>query len=48
MAGWEPGSVRYLVLPVITLALPTLAYVARLTRGSLIEVLKADFGKCFF
>jgi oligopeptide transport system permease protein len=43
VAGWEPGSVRFLVLPVITLALPTLAYVARLTRGSLIEVLKSPF-----
>lgn len=43
VAGWESGSVRFLVLPVITLALPTLAYVARLTRGSLIEVLKSPF-----
>ena len=43
VAGWEPGSVRHLVLPVVTLALPFVAYVARLTRGSLLEVLQAPF-----
>jgi oligopeptide transport system permease protein len=43
VAGWEPGSVRHLVLPVITLALPFVAYVARLTRGSLLEVLQAPY-----
>jgi oligopeptide transport system permease protein len=26
VAGWEPGSIRHLVLPVIALALPPLAY----------------------
>jgi oligopeptide transport system permease protein len=41
VAGW--GSPRYLVLPVITLALPVIAYVARLTRTSFIEVLRANF-----
>ena len=30
VAGWEPGSVRHLVLPVVTLALPFVAYIARL------------------
>jgi len=43
VAGWEPGSAQHLVLPVITLALPLVAYVARLTRGSLLEVLQAPF-----
>ena len=42
-AGWEPGSVRHLVLPVVTLALPFVAYVARLARGSLLEVLQAPY-----
>lgn len=42
-AGWESGSVRHLVLPVVTLALPFVAYVARLTRGSLLEVLQAPY-----
>ncbi len=43
VAGWEPGSVRHMVLPVVTLALPFVAYVARLTRGSLLEVLQAPY-----
>lgn len=38
VAGWEPGAVRDMVLPTLALALPTLAYVARLMRGSLLEV----------
>ena len=38
VAGWESGEARYLVLPVVTLALPVIAYIARLTRGSLLEV----------
>jgi oligopeptide transport system permease protein len=41
VAGW--GEARYLVLPVITLALPVIAYVARLTRASFIEVMRANF-----
>jgi oligopeptide transport system permease protein len=43
VAGWEPREVRYLVLPVVTLALPVIAYVARLTRGSLLEVLRTPY-----
>jgi oligopeptide transport system permease protein len=43
VAGWEAGSARHLVLPVVTLALPLVAYLARLTRGSLLEVLQAPF-----
>jgi oligopeptide transport system permease protein len=43
VAGWEPGSVRYLILPVVALALPPLAYIARLTRASMLEVLHAPF-----
>ncbi|AWC20714.1 MULTISPECIES: oligopeptide ABC transporter permease OppB [Aminobacter] len=40
--GWGDGSARYLLLPVITLALPQLAVYARLMRGSMIEALHAD------
>lgn len=40
--GWD-GSWRSMVLPVIALALPNLAYCARLTRASLLEVLGADY-----
>ncbi|MBV8496641.1 MAG: ABC transporter permease subunit [Gammaproteobacteria bacterium] len=43
VAGWEAGSPRYLVLPVITLALPVAAYLARLMRASLLEVLRSPW-----
>ena len=43
MAGWQHGAPRYLVLPVLTLALPVAAYLARLTRASLLEVLGAHY-----
>lgn len=43
-AGWSSasGASRF-VLPVITLALPQIAYIARLTRASMIDVLGRDF-----
>ncbi len=47
--GWLPaggyggGAWRHLVLPVITLALPQVAYLARLTRASMIEVLSSPY-----
>jgi oligopeptide transport system permease protein len=43
VAGWDEGAARYLVLPVLTLSLPLMAYVARITRGSLLEVLRATY-----
>ena len=43
VAGWEPGSIRTLILPVVALALPVIAYVTRLTRGSLLEVLSSNY-----
>lgn len=43
VAGWEPGQWRDMLLPVLSLALPTTAVVARLTRGAMIETLTADF-----
>ena len=43
-AGWSSGGgAAALLLPVITLALPQIAYIARLTRASMIEVLGSDF-----
>ncbi len=47
-AGWLPAggwdwSVQRMVLPVVTLALPAIAYIARLTRGSMIEVLNSNY-----
>ena len=46
--GWLPaggldGGLRAWVLPVTALALPLLAYIARLTRASLIEVWRSPF-----
>jgi len=43
VGGFEPGDPSYLVLPVITLALPVAAYVARLTRDSMGDVLASNF-----
>jgi oligopeptide transport system permease protein len=42
VGGWEEGSPRYLILPVLTLGLPVAAYVARLTRGGLLEALRSN------
>ena len=47
-AGWLPAggwdwSVSSMVLPVVTLSLPAIAYIARMTRCSMIEVLHSNF-----
>ncbi|AUG53662.1 oligopeptide ABC transporter permease OppB [Thalassospira marina] len=42
VGGWEQG-LDQVVLPIIALALPQIAYIARLTRGSMIEVLRSNF-----
>jgi len=45
--GWVPvggwGSVSQMILPAICLAAPYIAYVARLMRNSLLDVMKSDF-----
>lgn len=41
VGGW--GGLSSWILPVITLALPFSAYIARLTRGSMLEVLSQDY-----
>lgn len=45
--GWLPvggwGTVSHLILPALCLAAPYVAYVARLMRNSLLDVLKSDF-----
>jgi len=43
VGGYGDGSLRNLILPTIALALPPLAAIARLTRGSMIEVLRANY-----
>lgn len=43
-AGWSGGDeAGRLVLPVLALALPQIAYIARLLRASLVDVLGSDF-----
>ena len=46
-AGWLPAggwgaSWEQMILPIVTLALPQIAYISRLMRGSMIEVLRAN------
>jgi ABC-type dipeptide/oligopeptide/nickel transport system permease component len=41
VAGW--GTMRQAVLPVLVLAIPSAAYVARLTRTFMLEVLQQDY-----
>jgi oligopeptide transport system permease protein len=40
--GWDYSPTR-MILPVLTLALPMIAYIARITRGSMIEVLHSSY-----
>lgn len=41
--GWQRGTYADMVLPVIALALPQVAYIARLLRGSLVETMAAPY-----
>ncbi len=41
--GWGGGHPLYLALPVVSLALPMIAYMARLMRGSMVEVLSSPY-----
>jgi oligopeptide transport system permease protein len=41
VARWETW--RHMVLPVLCAALPVAAYIARLTRGGMLEVIRSDF-----
>ncbi len=42
-AGWSGSGGERLILPAIALALPQVAYIARLTRASMIDVLSSAF-----
>jgi oligopeptide transport system permease protein len=42
VAGWGGGSISNKIGPVVTLALPQIAIVARLMRGSMIEALRSN------
>ncbi|RLA43359.1 MAG: oligopeptide ABC transporter permease OppB [Gammaproteobacteria bacterium] len=43
VAGWNHGALPNMVMPVIALSLPYVAYVARMTRGSTLEVLRSNY-----
>jgi oligopeptide transport system permease protein len=45
-SGWITGrnaDVRTIIMPAITLSLPYFAYIARLSRASVLEVLRSDY-----
>jgi oligopeptide transport system permease protein len=42
VGGWNGGAMRNTVLPIMTLALPQIAVIARLTRAAMIETLRAN------
>lgn len=42
VGGWNGGATRNTILPIVTLALPQLAVIARMTRAAMIETLRAD------
>ena len=41
--GWANGSPLHVILPTVSLAAPIVAYIARITRGSMVEVLNSSF-----
>jgi len=41
VAGW--GGFKYMLMPAVALGAPFAAYIARLTRGSMLEVLNQDY-----
>jgi oligopeptide transport system permease protein len=43
VGGWGEGDLQHAILPITALALPQIAVIARLTRGSMIEVLRSNF-----
>jgi len=46
--GWNDGALENRILPIVTLALPQIAYIARISRGSMIEVLRSPFIRTAF
>jgi oligopeptide transport system permease protein len=43
VGGWSDSNVIFWLAPIIALCLPQIAAIARLTRGSMIEVLRANY-----
>ena len=46
--GWNDGAFQNRILPIITLALPQVAYIARISRGSMIDVLRNPYIRTAF
>lgn len=42
-SGYKPGEIKFLILPSITLGLSVSGVIARITRSSMIDVLKMDY-----
>jgi oligopeptide transport system permease protein len=41
--GWNDGALANMILPVTVLALPQIAIISRLVRGSMVEVLRSNY-----
>jgi len=41
--GYQPGSIRHIILPAITLGVSPMALLARTTRAGVLDVMNADF-----
>lgn len=42
ISGWGGGNWRHMILPVVALALPKIGIVSRITRGGMLDVLRAN------
>jgi oligopeptide transport system permease protein len=42
LSGWNGGALRNSIMPIVVLALPQIAVVARLARAAMIETLRAN------
>jgi oligopeptide transport system permease protein len=43
VGGWNNGALANMVLPIVSLSLAQIAVISRLTRGSMIEVLRSNY-----
>ena len=43
VSGWDFGNPAYMILPAVTLGLASAAYLSRLTRAGMLEILNQDF-----
>ncbi|MBV9062565.1 MAG: oligopeptide ABC transporter permease OppB [Alphaproteobacteria bacterium] len=43
VGGWNGGAIANMILPVAVLALPQIAVIARLMRGSMVEVMRTNY-----